>query len=158
MTCYLAEGLHKSVQAPASQFLTCVLAIFLLFLRFFGARGCRKSNLSQLEDCKTSWRKGPRTGESWGDSGGDIRNIGGFAAATWAILWIDGRLRGARVAIWPRSPLPGPGVTGGLGPPCPRGSDPCFLASPCSHPCGLKLTGRKPPDGQSTGFNSDRVN
>ena len=26
--------------------------------------------LSQLEDCKTSWRKGPRTGESWGDSGG----------------------------------------------------------------------------------------
>ena len=26
--------------------------------------------LNQLEDCKTSWRKGPRTGESWGDSGG----------------------------------------------------------------------------------------
>ena len=44
VTCYLAEGLHKSVQAPASQFLTCVLAIFLLFLRFFGARDCRKSN------------------------------------------------------------------------------------------------------------------
>ena len=44
-TAYLAEGLHKSVQAPASQYLTCILATFFLFLRFVGARGCRKSNL-----------------------------------------------------------------------------------------------------------------
>jgi hypothetical protein len=28
--------------------------------------------LSQLEDCKTSWREGPRTGESWEDLGGSI--------------------------------------------------------------------------------------
>ena len=35
--------------------------------------------LIQLEECKTSWREGPRTGESLGDSGGrDIRKYWGL--------------------------------------------------------------------------------
>ena len=56
--------------------------------------------LSQLEECKTSWREGPKTGESWGVLVGRNEQVRSAHSFNLYCIWDAGITHGERLSIY----------------------------------------------------------